>query len=144
MSAEAHLAPKTQPLTFVNTSWDQYKDAAEAAAARGDFVTAESFWTQLLAAADAAGHHDARFALGLDSLGKVYAAQKRFPQAEAAYAKGIQVKEALFGRNSIEVPKTCNFLAALCYEQNKFERPNCLEIEHFPSIKLCLELSIQP
>ena len=126
MRAEGTPRAKNRPLTFVNTSWDQYKDAAEAAAARGDFATAESLWTQLLAAADAAGHHDARFALGLDSLGKVYAAQKRFPQAEAAYAKGIQVKEALFGRTSIEVAKTCNFLAALCYEQNKFDKTEAL------------------
>ncbi|MBC7997244.1 MAG: tetratricopeptide repeat protein [Leptolyngbya sp.] len=110
----------------MNTSWDQYKEAAEAAAARGDLATAESLWTHLLAAADVAGNHDARFALGLDSLGKVYSAQKRFLQAEAAYTKGIQVKEALFGPMSIEVAKTCNFLAAICYEQNKFEKTESL------------------
>lgn len=108
------------------TTWDHYKGAAEAAAAQGDHATAEAMWTHALTFLEQTGQQDPKFALALDGLGKAYASQKRYSQAELTYARAIKLKEQLFGPVSIEVAKTCNLLAAIFYEQAKWNQTESL------------------
>lgn len=87
---------------------------------RGDHANAESSWLKAIHTLESEGAADRRYAASLDGLGKAYAGQKRYPQAELAFARSIKLKETIFGNVSIEVAKTCNLLAAVFYEQGKF------------------------
>lgn len=107
-------------------TWEEYKQGAEEAAARGDYATAESIWGHAMTVLEQKGESNPNYTYALDGLGKAFTAQKKFSQAELTFARSLKLKEAIFGVVSIEVAKTCNLLAAVFYAQGRYTETEAL------------------
>src|SRR2546428_6272353 len=100
--------------------WQVYQDDGTKALEQRRYGEAEKQWKKSLAIAEGFGAQDPRLGTSLNSLGRLYAAQGRYAEAEPLYAKALAVWESTWGPEHPAVAKALDNLAALHYAQGRY------------------------
>jgi tetratricopeptide (TPR) repeat protein len=108
-------------MTEERTNWDKCTDLAQKAWAAGNYATAEAMWIAALHIGEYFGDHDPRLFSTISSLANLYRKQENYKQAEHFYWRMVKIKENITHSTSLEVGHCLNFLAAIFYEQHRYE-----------------------
>jgi len=115
-------ASSTSP-SFSQTasSWQKLTQQGQAAAATGDFKTAEMAYSNALDEARTSGKKDAELAMSLNNLGNLYCSEKKFDDAKPMFEEALNIVKALFGPNHSNVAAELNNLGNCYLGQNNFK-----------------------
>jgi tetratricopeptide (TPR) repeat protein len=101
-------------------TWNQYREAAEAALRNNDFPTAEAMWQGALRRASKFEERDPRLTITLESLSEVLWRQSKYSNAEPLCKWTMQIYERTLGPNHPDVGIISTNLAMLYHAQRKY------------------------
>ena len=112
-----------------SAEWATEHTLAVAAYDKGDYASAEQHDRAALAAAEFFGENDLRLEATLTHLGAVLEARTSCCAAEPLMRRALAIREARFGKNSIEVALGEANLAAVWQEEGRIEEAHNLQAQ---------------
>ncbi|MES1260613.1 MAG: tetratricopeptide repeat protein [Acidobacteriota bacterium] len=101
------------------TAWQDLYLRAQRAAGAHDYAAAEQAFQQALHEAERFGRNDSRVASTLNGLGLVYKDAKRYPEADTALRRALEILEGGATAGSVDVADITFTLASVLVEQGR-------------------------
>jgi tetratricopeptide (TPR) repeat protein len=98
-------------------AWKNLFMQALSAAGANDFPKAEQGFVKALEEATRFGAQDPRVGTTLNSIGLVYRAEKKFPEAESAYRRAVAILEKSYPAESIDIANVNFNIASVMFDQ---------------------------
>ena len=98
--------------------WKRLVMQALYAASSNNYSSAEQIFLRATHEAERFGAEDARVGTTLNSLGLIYRAEKKYPDAENSYRRALAILEKAYGAGSIDVANVNFNIASVMFDQS--------------------------
>ena len=106
--------------------WRSHGDAGMEAYSQGNYAEAEKQLKASLEEARSLGQDNKYLILSLNRLALLYSRESKTAEAEELFKQALEIRERVFGLQSVAVAMSSDYLAELYMEQGKYE-----DAEHF-------------